>query len=375
LKIAVNTRLLLKNKLEGIGRFSYEVLKIITKDHPECQFYFIFDRPYSKEFVFSDNVTPIVAGPPARHPFLFYLWFEFTVARILKKIKPDVFVSPDGYISLSTGVKTLSVMHDLNFHYYPNDLPFLMSRYYNYFFPKFAIKATRIATVSQFSAMDIANTFKINPNKIDVVFNGASGFFTPSSKESQDEYKIAFTDKKTYFLYVGSMHPRKNIINLLMAFDHFKNASSSEVKLLLVGEKYYWTNEMETTFEKMEHQKDVMFTGRLSDEQLKNVISAALALVYVSYFEGFGLPVLEAMYCDIPVITSNVTSMPEVAGNAALLTDPFSPESISDAMLSIYEDEGLRQDLISKGRIQREKFSWQITADKMWESIIKTHNA
>lgn len=133
MKIAVNTRLLLHGKLEGIGWFSYENLKRITTGHPEHQFYFLFDRPYHRDFIFSDNVIPLVAGPPARHPVLYYIWFEFTVRRLLKKIGADLFLSPDGYLSLGSKIPSIAVFHDLNFEHYPGDLPLAERWYYRTF--------------------------------------------------------------------------------------------------------------------------------------------------------------------------------------------------------------------------------------------------
>ncbi|MCA1760933.1 MAG: glycosyltransferase, partial [Bacteroidales bacterium] len=162
MRIAVNTRLLLKGKLEGMGWFSYETLKRMTRNHPEHEFIFIFDRPYSEEFIFSENITPVVIGPPARHPVLFYFWFEFQIPRVLKKHKADVFLSPDGYLSLKTKVPQLAVIHDISFAHRPQDIPGMKRWYYNYFFPKFARKATRIATVSNYSKTDIAKTYQVD---------------------------------------------------------------------------------------------------------------------------------------------------------------------------------------------------------------------
>src|SRR3989304_8480792 len=145
---AVNTRLLLKNKLEGIGWFAYESLKRITQQHKEHKFIFIFDRKYDEEFIFSDNITPVVVGPKTRHAFLWYYWFEFQIPKVLKKHKADLFLSPDGFLSLCTDVKSLNVIHDLNFEHYPNDVPYFARRFYKNNFPKYAQKAKRIATVS-----------------------------------------------------------------------------------------------------------------------------------------------------------------------------------------------------------------------------------
>src|ERR1039457_2407091 len=154
MNIAVNTRLLIKDKLDGIGWFTYESLKRITVQHPEHSFYFIFDRKFNPEFIFSNNITPIVLYPQARHPLLFYLWFEYSLSSLLKRLNADLFLSPDGYLSLKSDTKSLAVIHDLNFEHYPNDLPFLVRKYYRYYFPKFANKATIIATVSEFSKQD-----------------------------------------------------------------------------------------------------------------------------------------------------------------------------------------------------------------------------
>ena len=119
MKIAVNTRLLIKGKLEGIGWFTNETLKRITQQHQDHQFYFLFDRSFDESFIYSDNVNPVVISPQARHPILYYIWFEYSVAKALNKLKPDLFFSPDGYLSLSTHFKSMNVFHDLNFEHIP----------------------------------------------------------------------------------------------------------------------------------------------------------------------------------------------------------------------------------------------------------------
>jgi glycosyltransferase involved in cell wall biosynthesis len=374
LEIVVNTRLLLKNKLEGIGRFSYETLKRITKQHPEDHFIFVFDRDFDEEFIFADNITPIILSPQARHPFLFYWWFEFSLPPILNRLKPDVFLSPDGYLSLRSNVPQLPVMHDLNFAHYPEDLPFLVRKYYNRFFPKFAQKAARIATVSEYSRKDIASTYGIDVQNIDVVYNGINEGFRPVADNIAKEIKEEFTDGKDYFLFVGSLHPRKNIARLMQAYDNYRKSSGSDKKLLIVGARYWWTTEIKNAYEGMQHMNDVIFTGHVTDDVLYKIMASAFALTYVPYFEGFGIPIVEAMQCGVPVITSNVTSMPEVAGDAAMLTDPFSVDSITQAMLALDKDEALRNKLVAKGKERCAQYSWDRSAALLWESIVKTVN-
>ena len=369
MRIAVNTRLLLKDRLEGIGWFAVENLRRITRQHPEHTFFFIFDRSYDESFIFSDNVKPVVIFPPARHPLLFYWWFELSIPRILKKLKADVFVSPDGYLSLKTSVPSLAVMHDLNFEHYPKDVPWPVRKHYRYFFPRFAQKAQRIATVSEFSKQDIIQQYAVDPQKIDVVYNGANEAFVPLTDDEKTEQWRIFTHGHSYFIFVGALHPRKNLVNLFKAFDQFKATDNEDLKLLIVGEKMWWTDAIKNAYLQMQYKEDVMFSGRLGLAELTKALGAARALLYVSYFEGFGIPIVEAFNAEVPVITSNVTSMPEVAGDAALLIDPFSVDSIAEAMSRIAIDDQLCEDLIAKGRILKNKFTWQKSSERLWASI------
>lgn len=366
---------MLKNKLEGIGWFTHETLKRITTKHPNDHFVFLFDRDFDEEFIFADNITPVVLSPQARHPILFYWWFEVSVANFLNKFKPDLFLSPDGYMSLSTDTKQLAVIHDLNFEHYPEDLPFLVRKYYTHFFPKFAHKARRIVTVSEFSKSDIVKQYNIDPSTIDVIYNGCYEIYRPIGEEKRQQTKKEYSNDCDYFVFVGALHPRKNVSRLFKAFDAFKKATDADVKLVIVGEKYYWTRDIKRTYINMEFKDSVIFTGHLTSEKLKNVMGAALALTYLPYFEGFGIPLLEAMNTEVPIITSNITSMPEIAKDAALLVDPFSVEEITNAMTSLYTDENMRQQLIEKGSIRKHDFNWDKTADELWESISKTVNS
>jgi glycosyltransferase involved in cell wall biosynthesis len=241
-------------------------------------------------------------------------------------------------------------------------------------FPRFARKASRIATVSEYSKSDIANTYHIDKN-IDVVYNGAGSIFKPLQLTDKEATKQKFSHGNEYFFFIGTLHPRKNLVNLFKAFDQFKKTDNKGIKLVLAGARMWWTDEIRLAYEGMEHRDDVIFTGRVTDNELAALMASALALTYVSYFEGFGIPILEAFHCDTPVITSNVTSMPEVAGNAAVLIDPFSITSIADAMQKVASDAAFREKLIVEGRKQREQFSWERTAEKLWKCVEKTAEA
>ncbi len=371
MRIAVNTRLLIKGKLEGIGRFTLETLRRIAQNHPEHQFIFFFDRPYDKDFIFSENVTPVVAGPPARHPFLFYIWFEWQIPRLLKKHKAGLFLSPDGYLSLRSKVPQLAVIHDLSFVHRPKDLTPLMRRHYNFFFPRFAKKAKRIATVSNYSKNDIIRTFNVDSSKIDVVYSANVKNLKPLAPAAQEKVRKTYTSGSPYFLFVGALHPRKNITGLLQAFELFKTRNESDMKLLVVGGKMHKTGEIFNTLEELTCKDDVVFAGRVADEELHKIYGAAFAMAFIPFFEGFGVPVIEAMSAGTPVICSNTTSLPEVGGDAALYVDPANIAQIADAMQTLVNSPELREQLIAKGLEQKSEFSWDETARLLWESMEK----
>lgn len=371
MRVAVNTRLLLRNKLEGIGWFTYETLIRITRAHPEHQYFFIFDRPYDSSFLFNHNITPLVVTPQARHPFLWYYWFEYRIPKALKAIKADIFVSPDGYLSLSTNVPQLAVIHDINFYHNPKGLPFLTSHYLNYYFPRFAHKAKRVVTVSQFSRTDIASNFNIDPNKIDVAYNGASDSYKPLSENEIQLIRENISGGKPYFLFVGAFNPRKNVARLIEAYDLFRKKSDSTIKLLLVGEPMFKTSDIDIAYKNCTHKNDVVFLGRKGLDDLSRITGAAHAVVYPSTFEGFGIPLLEAMKCGIPIAASNVTAIPEIAGNSAIYFDPVSVDGMANAMQRVAYDSELRGTLSTNALNRQHQFSWDNTAHTLYRSIEK----
>lgn len=374
MRIAVNTRLLLPSKLDGIGWFSYETVRRLVADHPEHQFYFFFDRKPDPSMVFGKNVVPVVLCPQSRHPLLWWLFFEVSVKQALKRYKIDLFLSPDGFMTLDTEVPTLDVIHDINFAHSKGNMRLSHQMYMSRFFPKYAKKATRIATVSQFSRQDIAETYHIDPGKIDVVYNGAHEYYRPLTADEQAETRKRYSRGKPYFLFVSTILRRKNLANLLLAFDRYKESDTEGHKLVVAGARVWWADELKKAYDGMKHRGDVIMLGRVDAEPLSGLMGSATALVYPSFFEGFGIPIVEAFNAETAVITSNTTSMPEVAGDAALLVNPASVDEIVAAMRKVASDNELRGRLIAAGRRQRELFSWEKSAQLLWLSLMKTYD-
>jgi len=374
MRIAVNARFLIKGKMEGFGRYTYELVKRMSAAHPEHRFLLFFDRQPNGDFGFGDNVEHIVIGPQARHPFLYYIWFEISLKRAFKKYKPDVFFSPDAFLSLSARVPTVMTIHDLAFFELPDHIPWLTMKYYKYFVPRFAKRADHIVTITDFVAGDIRKHLHVRENKITVVYNGIPDGVKVLSPEKAAGVSKKYSAGKPYFLYLGSIHPRKNIERLILAFTKFKEESGSDLRLLLCGRLAWDTEHIQKIHSDSPVKHDIQFTGYMDESEMNLLLGAAFALVYVSLHEGFGLPVAEAFKSRVPVITSNVTSLPEVAGDAAITVNPRSVEEIASAMKRMAEDEDLRRSLIEKGMVRAGLFDWESAAGKIYGIINKVYN-
>ncbi len=374
LHIAVNTRFLLPgDQLEGIGRFTYETLRRLVALHPEVTFHFLFDRPYDARYVLGPNVVPHVLFPPARHPLLYFVWFEGAVARWLARHRPAAFLSPDGFTTLNTRVPRVTVIHDLAFEHFPLDVGLLQRKYYHWFMPRFARASVRVVAVSEATKADIVQTYGLAPAKISVAYNAPADLFRPQSEAGQREIRRRFSHGQPYFLFVGALQPRKNLGHLLRAFDQFKTVSgpaAASAQLLIVGRKAWKAGPILTAYQRMVHKTAVHFTGRVVDADLAGLYAAARATVYVPYFEGFGIPIVEGQASGSAVLTSNVSSMPEVAGEGgALLVDPHDVESIAAGLARLWDDADLRRQLIARGHENLRRFSWARSAEVLWEAL------
>jgi glycosyltransferase involved in cell wall biosynthesis len=367
--IAVNTRFLMKNRLEGIGWVAYETLSRMVVAHPEDTFVFFFDRPFDPSFVFAENVKPVVLFPQARHPFLFIWWFEWSVARALKRYKADVFLSTDNFCTLRTAVPNCLVVHDVAWTHPESRVGGLVQKYYDYFAPKFLQKATRIVTVSNFVKQDALAAYPfLDGNKIEVAHNACRSDFKPLLNSEKQAIKAQYTEGSDFFVFVGAVHPRKNVHRLIEAFSVFKERTKSDLKLVIVGRFGWQTGDVKAAFDASASQKDIVFTGYVANEEVPKLVGSALAVTYVSLSEGFGIPILEGFNCDVPVLTSITTSMPEVASDAALLVNPESISDIAEAMTRLANEADLRADLIEKGRKRRIDFDWDKAAAILYKN-------
>jgi glycosyltransferase involved in cell wall biosynthesis len=367
MRIGINTRSLLGQKLEGFGNYTLELVKRITENQPEHTFILYFDRPVDPKFSFGPNVICKAIFPPTRHPFLYVIWFQWRLKNALRKDHLDVFWSPDGMFPLGIQTPVLATIHDLNFEHFPQDLPKWVAWYYKKYFPRFAKAAAHIVAVSNTTKQDIAARYQIPAEKISVIYNGVNTHYQPISQQEKENIQQQLGFHEPYFLFVGSLHPRKNIHRLLQAFQVFAQ-SDNTVQLVIVGAAMWKDQsfEIEATLAKRIH-----FKGHIETKTLAAIMGAATAFVYVPYFEGFGMPLAEAMATHTPIIAGNQSCLPEIAGPAALYVDPFDVNSIANGMHQLKNDVALQTQLVEAGKLRVQAFDWNVAAAQVWQEIQK----
>lgn len=356
------------HKLDGIGWFTYHIVKRWVEKNPGVHFYFLFDRPYDNSFIFGKNVTPIVVSPPARHPFLWYVWYEWMIPRELEKINPDVFISLDTYTSTRWKGRKITAIHDIAFALFDGQVGSLTEKFLRYYTPKYIQCSDKIVTVSHSTKKDLVDFYNCPESKIIVSNNAASSVYQPMSSERIFQFKLENIQSCDYFIFVGSIHPRKNVVNLLKAFETYKRKSQNNTKLVLIGRIWKY-NEMREYLSLMAFKNEVVLVPHSSPEVIAQWVASSIALLMVSIYEGFGVPIIEAMACGVPVICSNVSSMPEVAGDAAIFVSPNNIEEISNALSEIEQNSTLRNLLSVNALTQSRKYNWEDAAEVIWEAI------
>lgn len=369
MRIAINAIFLQNNPMEGYGHYTAEVIQRIISKHPNDEFLLLYDRPWDDNFFDQPNITRLLVTPAARHPLSFKYWYDVKATAAVKGWKADVWFQPYGFCSITSRVPQVLMIHDLAFKHYPAYISWYQRLYYRWFTPAFIKKAQKLITVSNFSKEDIAKTYRVGDGKMVVIPGAARQGFVPLEWEEKQAVKDGYADGREYFLFVGGIHPRKNLMTLLKAFSHFKKWQHSNMKLLVAGRMAWQYDDLLEKLKTYKYREDVLLLGYLPEMQLQRVTAAAYALVYPSWFEGFGLPILEAMQAGVPVICSNTSSMPEVAADAAILTDPANHEAMGKEMIALYRNESIRNTFIDKGLQRAKAFSWDETAQSVYKEL------
>lgn len=307
------------------------------------------------------------------------LWENVELLRLARRDRIDILHAPAFAPPFPSDFKVVVTVHDLIGMFFPNQLSWPSRFYWGKWLPHCVKRASAIVAVSENTKRDLVNYLRIPEKTIHVIYPSGHETFSPHADAKElSRMKARFCIREKYFLFVGTIEPRKNLVRVVQAFARFLKRygrHDSSWQLVVVGMKEYAHGR---SFKSLVGQsaaglEDVIYTGYVSNESLNLLYCGAEAFVFPSLYEGFGIPILEAMACGVPVLTSNLSSMPEVSGDAALYVDPSSVERITDGMIEIVEDASLRKDLMQKGFERVKHFSWKETARqtlRVYESLV-----
>lgn len=366
MRIAVTAIFLNSGPLEGYGHYSLELLRQLLEQEGENSFLFLYDRPFSAPLIQHPRVTHRYIKPATRQPLSLAIWYHLTAARLVRRWKADVWLQPYGFSSFWTKTPQLTIVHDLSFFHLPGAIAWYHRWHYRLFTGTALQKASVLASVSTATREDMLRNFPfLSARPIALLPGAARSGFRPMEWEEKNVVKLSYTGGQEYFLVAGSIHPRKDLLTVLKAFSLFKKWQKSNMKLVIAG-RWAWQNEaLLQKINTYKYRDDLIITGYVTDEELFRLTGAAYALIYPSLWEGFGLPLLEAMQAGVPVITSNHAALLETGGKAVLSFDAGVPESLYEQCLRIYKDESLKNQLIAEGFEQTKQYSWQQTAGEL----------
>jgi glycosyltransferase involved in cell wall biosynthesis len=292
------------------------------------------------------------------------IWEHFWLPRILERHRVGVLHGPATLIPLRRAdYATVVTIHDLVAFLFPDTIPRKYGMYMRWLLRHVVRRADRIISVSHNTKNDLVKILRVNPDKITVIHEAAQ----PSFKPIQDSKRLGeacrrYGIDRPFIYHVGNIEPRKNLVRLIKAYLILRGRLGNDVRLAITGQKGWLTKKLMKALGGVELGEDVIYTGYVPHEDLPLLMNAAQAFVFPSLYEGFGLPVLEAMSCGTPVVTSNISSLPEIVGDAAVLVDPHSEESIALGMQKVLEDKELRRRLRREGLAQAGRFSWEKAA-------------
>ena len=348
-------------QLFGAGNYIANLTQTLIRTDPEND-YFIFSKPEQAElFVGGARAKVVRPGLPTRVHRI--VWEQTLFPLLVRRYRLDVLHSPHYTTPVVASCARVVTFHDMTFFLHPEAHLLYKTVFFRAMIPVSARRADAVIAISQNTRKDILRLFPINPAKVFTIPYGIASMFHPRLKDDQRQVLGKYGLPAEFVLYVGNLEPRKNLPMLLCAFAKLVQRGLPHT-LVLVGSRGWMDDEIFATLRDLNLGQRVLLPGFIPQVDLPALYSAASVFVYVSRYEGFGLPVLEAMACGAPVITSNVASMPEIAGTASILIDPSSEAELADAMLQVLTDNELRLRLSHEGVNRSRSFSWERAAQE-----------
>ncbi len=370
MKVAFEAQLFLKGNKTGIAWCADNLIRELAKDKQiewQCDYFMLGygQEEEEKVRVYEKYGVKMQACRWFHNVLYKLLWSVFPIPyHLFFRDKRDItqffnFIIPPGVKG-----KTVTIVHDMAYLSYPDTVADRTRKWLLWNMEKSCKRADKIVTVSEFSKREIIKYLNIKEEKIVVMPNGVDGdFFYPRQKEEIEQIKDRFQIKKEYFLYLGTLEPRKNIERLLEAYARLREEREENIPfLVLAGQKGWLYDSIFQLVEKLGLKEQVLFTGYIKQEDVPALLSGAIAFIFPSLYEGFGMPPLEAMACGTAVITSNTSSLPEVIGEAGILINPYSVEEIKEAMKKVWKEKDLAERLRKAGRERAREYTWERSA-------------
>ena len=370
MNIAVNG-LFLSLKNTGGGRYLTDLAAGLRPFGRDIKYFLFTNNNINRnKIVFSPFVETIDCGWMIRCRPSRILWENLILPEVIKKRKIDLLHAAGFTLPGRISCKSVITIFDMTFFTMPQLHLASKVAYFQKMIPVALKKADKIIAISKQTKNDIINTFGVEQDKIRVIYIGAGKEFRViSDKDAVEGIKQKYGLPKKYILFVGTIEPRKNIKGLIHAYAVLKN-KGYEHKLVIVGKRGWHYSDIFEAVRRLKLNSDVIFTDYVLGQDLPFIYNGASIFVYPSFYEGFGIPVLEAMSCGIPVVTSNVSSLPEITGEATLLINPMDIEDISISIDKILRDAHLANVLVKKGLDRASLFS----IEKMIAETVQVYN-
>jgi glycosyltransferase involved in cell wall biosynthesis len=376
IKVGIDGRAASWYRGTGIGTYSYQLLNSLNNNDKTNSYLVFLPSENKLDFSFNNNFIGTQIYQSRKNNF----WDEVNIPVILKNTDVQLYHVPQNGVGLpeEKNCRFVITLHDV----IPCRMPETVSeKYLNIFsnvMPEILSKCDAIITVSNYSKNDIASQFHFPKDKIYVTYLAGESIYHPISREFCKAFiKQKYKMEDDFILYVGGFSPRKNIISLINAFSQLQCEYKKKISLIIAGHKGNSFEIYKKRTEELHVEKSVIFPGFIPKEELPYFYNAAETFVYPSFYEGFGLPPIEAMSCGTPVIASNVTSMPEVLQDAAILIAPSDVDELCRAMICVLNDNDLKRTLKLKGLNRASSLSWDKTALKtmeIYKKIIEAKN-
>ena len=375
MKIGIDIRVLLDQRYSGVANFSFHLIKNLIKLDKQSAYYFFYNSfKKLKAPFFSDKVKV----KTSRYPNKF---FNYIAQKIFKRPQldtliggSDIFYLPHfNFASFSSNTKKVITVHDLSFLHYPEFFSLRKNLWHRALNLKKNLKNfDTIVAVSEHTKRDLIELLQIPAEKIKVVYPGVSDKLSADIEESSlDSVRKKYQLQSDFILYLGTIEPRKNIVGLIDAYNLARN-SGLKADLVLAGSWGWKTKNIKKKWKSSPYKKDIKFLSYIEEAEKPALYKLARLFLYPSFYEGFGFPPLEALYFSLPVISSNVSSLPEVLADSALLIDPNNSLEIAEAIRTLWTDTAYRQRLIDKGLERVKKFKWSSTGEKYLEIFYET---